>query len=207
MTEPNNTNNPEGNDPLEDAFNAPDAEGAPEAEGAEGVGAEADGQGGSAAEAAADPSEGEPIEDPTTEAEKLANERLEDLRRLQAEFMNFKNRSQKERDQLREFVVADVVSSLLPVIDDIDAARKAGDLDDGPFAAIASKFEDALTKHGLERYGDTGDQFDPKVHEAVMQQPTSGVEPDQVSMVFRSGYRVQDRVLRPAQVAVAVAED
>ena len=75
MTEPNNTNNPEGNDPLEDAFNAPDAEGAPEAEGAEGVGAEADGQGGSAAEAAADPSEEEPIEDPATEAEKLANER------------------------------------------------------------------------------------------------------------------------------------
>ncbi|WP_129657300.1 nucleotide exchange factor GrpE [Rothia uropygialis] len=206
MTEPNNTNNPEGNDPQEDAFNAPDAEGAPEAETAEGVGAEADGQDGSAAEAAADPSEAEPIQDPATEAERTANERLEDLRRLQAEFVNFKNRSQKERDQLRQFVVADVVSSLLPVIDDIDAARKAGDLEDGPFASIANKLEDALTKHGLERYGDTGEEFDPKVHEAVMQQPTSEVQPDHVSMVFRSGYRVQDRVLRPAQVAVAVAE-
>lgn len=206
MTEPNNTNDPEGNDPLEDAFNAPDAEGAPEAETAEGVGAEAEGQGGSAADAAADPSEAEPILDPATEAERLANERLEDLRRLQAEFVNFKNRSQKERDQLREFVVAEVVGSLLPVIDDIDAARKAGDLEDGPFASIANKLEDALTKHGLERYGEVGAEFDPKVHEAVMQQPTSEVQPDQVSMVFRSGYKVQDRVLRPAQVAVAVAE-
>ncbi|WP_030015274.1 MULTISPECIES: nucleotide exchange factor GrpE [Micrococcales] len=206
MTEPNDTTNPEGNDPLEDAFNAPDAEGAPAAEDAEGVGAEAGEQDGSAADSAADPAEAEPIADPATDAEQLANERLEDLRRLQAEFMNFKNRSQKEREQLREFVVADVVGALLPVIDDIDAARNAGDLDEGPFASIASKFEEALNKQGLERYGQVGEEFDPKVHEAVLQQPTSEVQPDHIAMVLRSGYKVKDRVLRAAQVAVAAAE-
>jgi molecular chaperone GrpE len=203
MADSENTNNPESSDPLEDAFNAPDAEGAPEAEGAD-AGATA-GQA-SEAEQAADAAEAEFIENPDSEAERLANERLEDLRRLQAEFQNFRNRSQREKDQLREFVVADVLNTLLPVIDDIDAARKHGDLEDGPFASIANKLQDALTKQGLEAYGEVGEPFDPKVHEAVMQQPTSEVSPDQVSLVLRSGYKVKDRVLRPAQVAVAVEE-
>jgi molecular chaperone GrpE len=203
MADSENTNNPESSDPLEDAFNAPDAEGAPEAEGAD-AGATA-GQA-SEVDQAADAAEAEFIENPDSEAERLANERLEDLRRLQAEFQNFRNRSQREKDQLREFVVADVLNTLLPVIDDIDAARKHGDLEDGPFASIANKLQDALTKQGLEAYGEVGEAFDPKVHEAVMQQPTSEVSPDQVSLVLRSGYKVKDRVLRPAQVAVAVEE-
>ncbi|WP_129656593.1 nucleotide exchange factor GrpE [Rothia halotolerans] len=203
MADSENTNNPESSDPLEDAFNAPDAEGAPEAEGAE-AGATA-GQA-PEAEQASDAAEAEFIENPDSEAERLANERLEDLRRLQAEFLNYRNRTQREKDQLREFVVADVLNTLLPVIDDIDAARKHGDLEDGPFASIANKLQEALTKQGLEAYGEVGEAFDPKVHEAVMQQPTSEVSPDQVSLVLRSGYKVKDRVLRPAQVAVAVEE-
>ncbi|MCP3425465.1 nucleotide exchange factor GrpE [Rothia sp. AR01] len=203
MANSENTQNPESNDPLEDAFNAPDAEGAPEAEGAD---AGATAEEAPAAGEAADAAEAEFIENPDSEAEKLANERLEDLRRLQAEFQNFRNRSQREKDQLREFVVADVLGSLLPVIDDIDAARKHGDLTDGPFAAIAAKLQEALTKQGLEAYGEVGEDFDPKIHEAVMQQPTSEVAPDQVSLVLRSGYKVKDRVVRAAQVAVAVEE-
>ena len=91
-------------------------------------------------------------------------------------------------------------------MDDIDAARKHGDLEEGPFAAIANKLEETLTKQGLERFGEVGEPFNPQVHEAVLQQPTSEVEPDSVSMVFRNGYKVKDRVVRTAQVAVAVAE-
>ena len=91
------------------------------------------------------------------------------------------------------------------MIDDIDAARRHGDLAEGPFASIARKLEEALTRQGLERVGEVGEAFDPHVHEAVMQQPTEEVEPDQVAMVMRSGYRIGERVLRPAQVAVAVA--
>ena len=193
-----NTNEQQGNDPLEDAFEAPSAEGHPEAEG---VSADAVVE----EESATAPEEAS-VEDSVDENEKLAAERLEDLRRLQAEFTNFKNRSAKEKEQLREFVMADFVSALLPVIDDIDAARQHGDLEDGPFAAIARKLEETLGKHGMERFGEVGEAFDPKVHEAVLQQPTSEVEPDHVSMVLRNGYKVKYRVVRSAQVAVATAE-
>ena len=194
----NTTENPKDGDPLEEAFHAPDAESAPEAEGAEAT-----------AQSAADEQEpAEEIADAESAAQdghRLAEERLEDLRRLQAEFQNFRNRSAKEKDGLREYVVGDVVTALLPVIDDIDAARRHGDLAEGPFASIARKLEEALTRQGLERVGEVGEAFDPHVHEAVMQQPTEEVEPDQVAMVMRSGYRIGERVLRPAQVAVAVA--
>lgn len=138
-----------------------------------------------------------------SEAQRLADERLEDLRRLQAEFVNYKNRTVREKDQLRDFVSGELIAALLPVLDDIDAARKAGDLEDGPFAAIATKLEDALGKKGLTRIGEVGESFDPTVHEAVMQQPTDEVEPDHVSMVLRSGFKVGAKVVRAAQVAVA----
>lgn len=194
----NTTENPKDGDPLEEAFHAPDAESAPEAEGAEAT-----------AQSGADEQEpAEEIADAESAAQdghRLAEERLEDLRRVQAEFQNFRNRSAKEKDGLREYVVGDVVTALLPVIDDIDAARRHGDLAEGPFASIARKLEEALTRQGLERVGEVGEAFDPHVHEAVMQQPTEEVEPDQVAMVMRSGYRIGERVLRPAQVAVAVA--
>jgi molecular chaperone GrpE len=139
-------------------------------------------------------------------AAALAAERLEELRRLQAEFVNFKHRTAREKEQLRTFVTGDLLQTLLPVFDDIDAARQAGDLTDGPFAAIANKLEEILVRQGLTRIGAVGERFDPNVHEAVLQQPTSEVEPDQVSMVLRSGFRIGERVVRPAQVAVAVAE-
>jgi len=154
-----------------------------------------------AADAASSQDDAAPAGEPA--AQKLADERLEDLRRLQAEFVNFKNRTAREKDQLRDFVSGEMITALLPVLDDIDAARKAGDLEDGPFAAIATKLEDALGKKGLTRIGEVGEVFDPTVHEAVLQQPTDEVEPDHVSMVLRSGFRVGARVVRAAQVAVA----
>ncbi|MBM7051504.1 MULTISPECIES: nucleotide exchange factor GrpE [unclassified Rothia (in: high G+C Gram-positive bacteria)] len=188
---------PESTDPLEEAFKAPAAEGHPEPEGV----TESD----ALASAEADAS-GADTDAETSADAALAAERLEDLRRLQAEFTNFKNRSAKEKEQLREFVIADLVTNLLPVIDDIDAARNHGDLEEGPFAAIAKKLTETLEKQGLERFGTVGDAFDPQIHEAVLQQPTSEVEPDHVSMVLRNGYKVKDRVVRTAQVAVAAAE-
>ena len=182
-------------DPLEEAFNAPAAEGHPEAESAE------------SPEEAAEGVEAE-LQD-AVEAESadaaLAAERLDSLLRLQAEFTNYKNRTAREKEQLRNFVIGDLVGALLPVLDDIDAARKHGDLQDGPFASIAAKLEELLSKQGVERFGEVGDAFDPNIHEAVLQQPTDEVAEDHVSMVLRYGYRVNDRVVRTAQVAVAVA--
>lgn len=138
-----------------------------------------------------------------SDAAALADARLEDLRRLQAEFVNYKNRTERERTGLRDHVISDVLGALVPVFDDIDAARAAGDLTDGPFAAIATKLEDLLAKQGLERIGEVGEAFDPNVHEAVLQQPADDVASDHISMVLRSGFRVGTRVVRAAQVAVA----
>ena len=182
-------------DPLEEAFNAPAAEGHPEAESVE------------SPEEVAEAVEAE-LQD-AVEAESadaaLAAERLDSLLRLQAEFTNFKNRTAREKEQLRGFVTSELVTALLPVLDDIDAARKHGDLKEGPFASIATKLEELLGKQGVERFGEVGDAFDPNIHEAVLQQPTDEVAEDHVSMVLRYGYRVNDRVVRTAQVAVAVA--
>lgn len=182
-------------DPLEEAFNAPAAEGHPEAESVE------------SPEEATEAVEAE-LQD-AVEAESadaaLAAERLDSLLRLQAEFTNFKNRTAREKAQLRGFVTSELVTALLPVLDDIDAARKHGDLQEGPFASIAAKLEELLSKQGVERFGEVGDAFDPNIHEAVLQQPTDEVAEDHVSMVLRYGYRVNDRVVRTAQVAVAVA--
>jgi molecular chaperone GrpE len=135
----------------------------------------------------------------SAEAEELRN----DLRRLQAEYVNYRKRVERDRAVAGEMAVIGVLNSLLPVLDDVDAARQHGDLTDGPFAAIAVKLENALKTYGLVRIDETGVEFDPTIHEALIQQPGE-VELDTVSQVLRSGYKSGDRVLRAAQVIVAV---
>ena len=134
------------------------------------------------------------------EAEELRN----DLRRLQAEYVNYRKRVERDRAVAGEMAVIGVLNSLLPVLDDVDAARQHGDLEDGPFAAIATKLENALKTYGLERIAETGVEFDPTIHEALIQQPGEDIEVDTVSQVLRSGYKSGERVLRAAQVIVAV---
>ena len=137
---------------------------------------------------------------PAAEAEELRN----DLRRLQAEYVNYRKRVERDRAVAGEMAVIGVLNSLLPVLDDVDAARQHGDLADGPFAAIAAKLEAALKTYGLVRIDETGVEFDPTIHEALIQQPGTDIEIDTVSQVLRSGYKSGDRVLRAAQVIVAV---
>lgn len=133
-----------------------------------------------------------------------AEELKDDLRRLQAEYVNYRRRVERDRAVAGEMAVIGVLNSLLPVLDDVDAARQHGDLADGPFAAIAAKLENALTTYGLVRINETGVEFDPTIHEALIQQPGADVEIDTVSQVLRTGYKSGDRVLRAAQVIVAV---
>ncbi|MDR6506946.1 nucleotide exchange factor GrpE [Arthrobacter oryzae] len=134
------------------------------------------------------------------EAAELKN----DLLRLQAEYVNYRKRVERDRAVAGEMAVIGVLNSLLPVLDDVDAARQHGDLTDGPFAAIAAKLENALKTYGLVRIDETGVEFDPTIHEALIQQPGQDVEIDTVSQVLRSGYKSGERVLRAAQVIVAV---
>ena len=141
----------------------------------------------------------------------LAAERLADLQRLQAEYVNYKRRVDRDRALVQERAVRDVLESVLPVLDDIQAARDHGDLVEGPFAAIADKLEATLGKYGLQRFGDKGEPFDPMQHEALMHAPwpadddelPGGATTTTVVTVLQPGYRAGEQVLRPARVAVA----
>lgn len=144
--------------------------------------------------------QGVPAGSGNAEAAELKN----DLLRLQAEYVNYRKRVERDRAVAGEMAVIGVLNSLLPVLDDVDAARQHGDLADGPFAAIATKLENALKTYGLVRIDETGVEFDPTIHEALIQQPGEDIEVDTVSQVLRSGYKSGERVLRAAQVIVAV---
>ena len=142
----------------------------------------------------------------------LAAERLADLQRLQAEYVNYKRRVDRDRAVVQERAAQSVIEALLPVLDDIHAAREHGDLTDGPFASIADKLESTLGKFGLERYGAVGEEFDPVRHEALMHTawPADGSVPvgasTTVVQVLQPGYRAGEQVLRAARVAVADPE-
>src|SRR6478672_7690276 len=136
----------------------------------------------------------------------LAAERLLDLQRLQAEYVNYKKRVDRDRDVVREVAVASVIEALLPVLDDIHLARQHGDLEGTPFAAIADKLEATLAKFGLERFGAPGEAFDPMVHEALMHTQAElapGTDVTTIVQVLQPGYKAGERVVRPARVAVA----
>ncbi|WP_269939584.1 nucleotide exchange factor GrpE [Arthrobacter sp. HY1533] len=135
-----------------------------------------------------------------------AAELKNDLLRLQAEYVNYRKRVERDRAVAGQMAVIGVLNSLLPVLDDIDAGRTHGDIVDGPFAAIAAKLETALATYGLEKIDATGVPFDPTVHEALIQQPAADIEVDTVSQVLRNGYKSGERILRAAQVIVAVPE-
>lgn len=136
----------------------------------------------------------------------LAAERLADLRRLQAEYVNYKKRVDRDRAVARELGITHVVESLLPVLDDIHMAREHGDLASGPFSAIAEKLESTLARLGIERFGAPGEAFDPAVHEALMHieaELDPAATTTTVVHVLQPGYRSGERVVRAARVAVA----
>ncbi|HZI96402.1 MAG TPA: nucleotide exchange factor GrpE [Actinomycetales bacterium] len=137
------------------------------------------------------------------EAARLAEERLADLQRLQAEYVNYRRRVDRDRDVARGGAVAGVLESLLPVLDDVHLAREHGDLEAGPFSAIAEKLEAVLERHGLVRYGEVGEPFDPAVHDALMHSHAEDVDVTTVVQVIQPGYRAGEKVLRAARVAVA----
>jgi len=138
--------------------------------------------------------------------ELLAAERLADLQRLQAEYANYRKRVDRDRATSRDLAIASMVESLLPVLDDIHLARQHGDLEAGPLASIADKLEATLAKYGVERFGEPGAAFDPAVHDALMhveEELAEGTEVTTVVGVLQPGYRIGDRVVRPARVSVA----
>jgi len=133
--------------------------------------------------------------------EQLA-ERTADLQRLQAEYANYRKRVDRDRSAMRELALANVLTELLPALDAIGQARQHDELSGG-FKSVAETIESAGSKLGLVTYGEAGEPFDPKVHEAVATSYSPDVTDVTLAEIFQPGYKVGDRILRPARVVVA----
>lgn len=131
-------------------------------------------------------------------------ELLADLQRLQAEFVNYKARVERDREVSRNAAIAEVLRSLLPALDDLSRAEAHGDLEGSPFAAVVTKLRNAGDKFGLKSFAAKGDKFDPEIHEALVQTPSAEVTENTVADVVEAGYMVGERLLRAAKVAVFI---
>ena len=149
---------------------------------------------------------------PADETARLVAERdeyLDHLRRLQAEFENYRKRVRRENDELRLRAGEDVVESLLPVVDNMGRALEAAaQHEEGQLIAglqlVAGQLDDALAAHGLAEVPTAvGDPFDPTVHDAVMTQASEDHDEGAVVQVLERGYLLHGRLLRPAKVVVA----
>ena len=166
------------------------------------------------------PEEAQPEDPQETEAQDEAQPQVEvdeidreleifqDLQRLQADFVNYKARVERDRGVERQLAVAEAIRAFLPALDDLTRAEQHGDIQEGtPMAAIAQKLKAAGEKFGLRAFGSKGDKFDPEIHEALVQNPSAEVSEPVLADVIELGYTIGDRLLRPAKVAVTVPEN
>jgi molecular chaperone GrpE len=130
------------------------------------------------------------------------NERTADLQRLQAEYQNYRRRVERDRIAVKEIAIANLLTELLPVLDDIGRAREHGELVGG-FKSVAESLETVAAKLGLQQFGKEGEAFDPLVHEALMHSYSPDVTQTTCVQILQPGYRIGERNLRPARVAVA----
>ncbi|WP_439564551.1 nucleotide exchange factor GrpE [Microcella sp.] len=126
--------------------------------------------------------------------------------RAEAELANFRTRVERDRAANREAVIADVIRSLLPAIDDLDRAAAHGDLEGSPLELVAQKLRQSFERYGLRSVGVVGEPFDPAFHEAIVQLPSAEATSQTVADVIEVGYALGDRLVRPAKVAVSVPQ-
>ncbi len=139
---------------------------------------------------------------PLGKAKKEAADYLEALQRERAEFVNFRNRTAKEQERFRQHGIIDVLTALLPALDDIDRIRENSEMDDS-FKAVAAKIDKTFEKFGVEKFGEAGEDFDPTKHDAILHKPDETAEKETVDTVVEAGYRIGERVIRAARVVVA----
>ncbi|WP_031043116.1 nucleotide exchange factor GrpE [Streptomyces sp. NRRL F-5650] len=136
------------------------------------------------------------------QARTALNERTADLQRLQAEYQNYRRRVERDRVAVKEVAVANLLSELLPVLDDIGRAQEHGELVGG-FKSVADSLETVIAKMGLQQFGKEGEPFDPTIHEALMHSYAPDVTETTCVAILQPGYRIGERIIRPARVAVA----
>lgn len=163
----------------------------------------ADGAASSAATAAEAPGAGREAADASAaKAVTMLSERTADLQRLQAEYANYRKRVERDRLAVREQALANVLNELVPVLDDIGRAREHGELTGG-FKSVGESLEGIAFKLGLTPFGESGDPFDPTLHEALMHSYSAEVTEPTAVQILQPGYKVGERIIRPARVAVA----
>ena len=126
--------------------------------------------------------------------------------RAEAELANFRTRVERDRAANRDAVIADVIRSLLPAIDDLDRAAAHGDLEGSPLELVAQKLRTAFERYGLTAVGVVGEPFNPAFHEAIVQLPSADATAQTVADVIEVGYALGDRLVRAAKVAVSVPQ-
>jgi len=140
------------------------------------------------------------------EAQAKATENLDGWQRSQAEFINYKNRVQRDREMDYASMKGDIIKRMLPVLDDLErslAHRPEGDSWADGMELIARKFRSVLEAEGIKRIEAEGQLFDPNFHEAISSEPSEEVESGHVIGVVQNGYMLGERVIRPAMVRVA----
>jgi len=143
-----------------------------------------------------------------SELEKVNNQYL----RLAADFDNYRKRQAQERESLLKYGGDESLKKMIDVLDNVDRAKKSVEnIDDvntvkESYDVLFKQIWDVLSRMGLEEIGAEGQEFDPNLHEAVMQMPTSEHPENSIVAVMQKGYKLADKVLRPALVSVAVAE-
>ena len=140
------------------------------------------------------------------ETQAKADENLDGWQRAQAEFINYKNRVQRDRDLDYASMKGDIIKKILPVLDDLERSL-AHRPDDSAWVngmeLIARKFQTILEAEGVKRIEAKGQPFDPNFHEAISSEPNDEVESGYVIEVVQNGYMLGERVIRPAMVRVA----
>ena len=170
--------------------------------------------------AAAGQNPGQPAAAPSGDSDQLTSadieiaelkaslaDRTADLQRVQAEYVNYKRRIDRDRDMARTSGIETVLRDLLNVLDNIRSAREHEELSAG-FRAVSDEIERVSLKHGLEPFGEPGDAFDPHVHEALMHSHATDVNGEPITgptcvAILQPGYKIKEKVIRPARVAVA----
>jgi molecular chaperone GrpE len=132
-------------------------------------------------------------------------ERTDDLKRVTAEYANYRRRVDRDRTLVVDQAAERFALQLFPIVDDIERARDHGDLT-GAFKVVADRVLGLLDGLGVESFGKAGDPFDPSLHEAVIHDTSSEVSVPTASTVLRQGFRRGDRVLRTAMVGVTDPE-
>lgn len=143
-----------------------------------------------------------------TEASSERDQELAKLReallRTQADMHNLEKRTQRDLEKARKFMFEGLMRDLVPVIDSLDQALEASEqAEDEGLALVRKLLLDSLGRHGLAAIDAEGQKFDPEWHEAMSMQPSAEHDPNTVLMVLQTGYRLHDRLIRPARVIIS----